>query len=51
MTNQQIRDMFDQDLDALTTSLNYWLRDMTLDQLVSITGKSRKELQTILMGE
>jgi len=39
MTDQQIRDMFDEDLD------------MTLDQLARITGKSRKELQTILMGE
>jgi hypothetical protein len=39
MTNQEIKDMFDQNLD------------MTLDQLARITGKSRKELKTILMGE
>ena len=38
MTNQEIRDLFDEDLD------------MTLDELSRITGRSRKELNNILMG-
>tara|TARA_R110001599_G_scaffold135630_2_gene313910 strand:- start:453 stop:572 length:120 start_codon:yes stop_codon:yes gene_type:complete len=38
MTDQEIKDLFDESLD------------MTLDELSSITGKSREQLRRILMG-
>tara|TARA_R110002012_G_scaffold66017_2_gene172828 strand:- start:399 stop:518 length:120 start_codon:yes stop_codon:yes gene_type:complete len=38
MTDQEIKDLFDESLD------------MTLDELSSITSKSREQLRRILMG-
>jgi|ETNvirome_6_1000_1030641.scaffolds.fasta_scaffold00903_6 plasmid maintenance system antidote protein VapI len=38
MTDQEIKDLFDENLD------------MTLDELSRITGRTRKELKNILMG-
>jgi hypothetical protein len=38
MTDQEIRDLFNENLD------------MTLDRLAKITGKSREQLRRILMG-